>query len=98
MILLTAYGELHHSLTGEVLSEMQLVEMWGDENKRMNALKVISNKKNYHQVFSKLFDLNKKFETTHLQSMYQKVALAIREVDQKHILFLEHSYYGNTHH
>jgi endoglycosylceramidase len=96
MILLTAYGELHHSLTGEVLSEAQLIDMWGDENKRMTALKDISSKENYHKVFSKLFDLNKKFETTHLQSMYQKVALAIREVDQKHILFLEHSYYGNT--
>lgn len=96
MILLTAYGELYYSLTGEVLSEEQLINMWSDEKSRMDALKILSNKENYHFVFSKLFDLNKEFEANHLQRMYQKVSNAIREVDTKNILFLEHSYYSNT--
>lgn len=94
--LLTAYGELHYSLTGEILDEAQLTAMWVDEKSRMKALEVLSNTDNYHFVFSRLFEINKAFESTYLQKMYQKVALAIREVDQKHILFLEHSYYGNT--
>jgi len=62
----------------------------------MEALKILSNKENYHFVFSQLFELNQQFESNYLQKMYQKVSSAIREVDTNHILFLEHSYYGNT--
>ncbi|MCG2461496.1 cellulase family glycosylhydrolase [Flavobacteriaceae bacterium F89] len=94
--LLAAYGELHYSLTGETLDEAQLTALWADEKNRMDALKVLSDKENYHFVFSRLFKLNKEFETTYLQEMYQKVALAIREVDKNNILFLEHSYFSNT--
>src|SRR5690606_19730342 len=70
--------------------------MWADEKSRMEALQILSNKENYHFVFSQLFELNQQFETRYLQKMYQKVANAIREVDTTHIMFLEHSYYGNT--
>lgn len=96
MILLGAYGQLHYKLTGEVLTEAQLEEMWSDEELRMEALNVISTKENYDFVISQLFDLVNAFESTHLQDMYQKVSHAIREVDKDHIIFLEHSYYGNT--
>lgn len=96
MVLLSAYGQLHYKLTGEKLTEAQLGEMWGDEKSRMDALQKLSNKDNYHFVFSQLFELNQQFEANHLQKMYQKVSDAIREVDAKHILFLEHSYYSNT--
>lgn len=96
MILLGAYGQLHHKLTGEVLTEAQLGAIWADEEQRMEALNVISTKENYDFVISQLFDLVKEFESKNLQEMYQKVSNAIREVDTEHILFLEHSYYGNT--
>ncbi|RXJ44651.1 cellulase family glycosylhydrolase [Gelidibacter gilvus] len=96
MILLGAYGQLHYKLTGEVLTEEQLGAMWSDEESRMQALEVISTTENYDFVISQLFDLVKEFESTHLQAMYQKVSDAIRQVDTNHILFLEHSYYGNT--
>lgn len=96
MILLGAYGQLHYKLTGEVLTEEQLGAMWSNEESRMEALEVISTTENYDFVISQLFDLVKEFESTHLQAMYQKVSNAIREVDTNHILFLEHSYYGNT--
>ncbi len=94
--LLTAFGQLQHSLTGEVLSEDQLLAMWADENQRMEAIKILSDHDNYNFVISKLNELNKEFETTYLQKMYQKVANAIREVDGNNILFLEHSYLSNT--
>ncbi|MBO3098363.1 cellulase family glycosylhydrolase [Gelidibacter pelagius] len=96
MILLGAYGQLHYKLTGEVLTEEQLGAMWSEEESRMEALEVISTKENYDFVISQLFDLVKEFESKHLQEMYQKVSNAIREVDSNHIIFLEHSYYGNT--
>ena len=96
MILLKAFGELYYKEKGVVLSEEDLMHMWADESSRMKALDLISTQENYHQVFSQLYELNRKFEANHLQKMYQKVSDAIREVDSKHILFLEHSYYGNT--
>ena len=96
MILLGAYGQLHYKLTGEVLTEQQLGAMWMDDAQRMEALEVISTTEHYDFVISQLFDLVHEFETKHLQPMYQKVSNAIREVDTNHILFLEHSYYGNT--
>lgn len=93
--LLMAYGELNYSLTGDVWDAERLAAMWGDSKRRIETLEVISNTANYHFVISRLTELNKEFESTYLQAMYQKVALAIREVDRKHILFLEHSYFGN---
>lgn len=96
MILLGAYGQLHYKLTGEVLTEEQLGAMWMDDASRLEALEVISTTENYDFVISQLFDLVNEFETKTLQPMYQKVSNAIREVDTNHILFLEHSYYGNT--
>ncbi len=96
MVLLSAYGQLHYKLTGEVLTEEQLGAMWADEDSRMKALEVLSTKENYDFVFSQLFELNKEFESKNLQQMYQKVSNSIREVDTNHVLFLEHSYYGNT--
>jgi endoglycosylceramidase len=96
MILLKAFGELYYSIKGEVLSEEQLAQMWGDEASRLEALELISTKENYGFVFNQLNDLVAEFEKNQLQQMYQKVSSAIREVDQKHIIFLEHSYFGNT--
>ncbi len=96
MILLGAYGQLHFKLTGEILTEEQLGAMWMDDEKRLEALNVISTTENYDFVISQLFDLVRDFETKQMQPMYQKVSHAIREVDSNHILFLEHSYYSNT--
>ena len=96
MVLLSAYGQLHFKLTGEALTEEQLGALWGEEKSRMEALEVLSTKENYDFVFSKLFELNRKFEVNALQEMYQKVSEGIREVDKNHILFLEHSYFSNT--
>jgi endoglycosylceramidase len=96
VVLLSAYGQLHYKLTGEVLSEEQLAALWGEEKSRLEALEVLSTKENYNFVFSKLFELNREFEANALQKMYQKVSGAIREVDNNHVLFLEHSYFSNT--
>ncbi len=93
--LLTAYGELVYTTTGKMLTEGELEAIWGDVNKRTEALKFMSTRANYSHVIDALYPFNKEFESTHLQAMYQKVANAIREVDTKHILFLEHSYFSN---
>ena len=94
--LLTAYGNLVFELTGEILSEEELQNNWGNEENRTEVLRTLSSKENYARVIDVLYDFNSKFENTHLQQMHQKVSYAIREVDTNHILFLEHSYFSNT--
>lgn len=93
--LLHGYGKLVYSLTGRIMEEEELVNVWGGEESRTEALKLLSTKENYGPVIDALTEINYQFETTKLQTMYQKVASAIREVDQNHVLFLEHSYFSN---
>ncbi len=94
--LLNAYAKLVFMKTGKMMTEDELMDTWGNSENRTTALKILSTKENYAQVFDALYKFNKEFETTHLQSMYQKVSNAIRAVDSTSILFLEHSYFSNT--
>ncbi len=93
--MLTAYGELVYATTGKILSEEELLSIWGNVNKRTEALKALSTRESYSHVIDALEGVNAEFEKNHLQPMYQKVANAIREVDTTHVLFLEHSYFSN---
>ncbi|MFV0590261.1 MAG: cellulase family glycosylhydrolase [Draconibacterium sp.] len=93
--ILKAYGELVYEKSGKLLTEEELVAMWSDGSKRAEALNILTTRDNYSQVIDALYELNREFETTYLQAMYQKVANSIREVDSNHILFLEHSYFSN---
>lgn len=93
--LLKAYGELLYSISGQQLTEEELMKTWGDVNQRTEALKNISSQENFAKVIDSLFPLTHAFETGFLQPFYQKVSNAIREVDNRSILFLEHTYFGN---
>ncbi len=93
--LLEAYGKLVYKLEGEMMTEQQLAETWGNVELRTAALKLISDKENYAQVIDALYPYSQAFETKKLQLLYQKVSNAIRQVDTDHILFLEHSYFSN---
>ncbi len=94
--LLKAYGELICAESGKILSENELAETWGDENKRLEALKNFASKEKYPKVIDALFAVNSEFEKGYLQQMYQKVSSSIRSVDTTHVIFLEHSYFSNT--
>lgn len=93
--LLNAYARLAYTTSGKILSEEEVSSTWENTETRLEALKLLSTKKNYAQVVDVLYDDNKKFETEKLQQMYEKVGSAIREVDNKHILFIEHGYFSN---
>ncbi len=93
--LLSAFGQLVYEQTGEVPSETELMAAFATEENRTRSLELLNTRENYARVIDAIEPLVSKFETGQLQSMYQRVASAIREVDNSHILFLEHSYYGN---
>jgi len=95
--MLEAYAEILVQETGQAPpTEEELLMMWSDEESRLEALNLISTREKYSKVVDAIYSDNASFERNELQSMYQKVADAIREEDQNHILFLNHSYFSNT--
>jgi endoglycosylceramidase len=96
-MMLGAYAQVFYDETGQTPpSAEELGAMWGEEKSRMDALDFISTRDRYSRVVDAVYDVNAAFEKNELQSMYQKVANAIREVDKNHIIFLNHSYFANT--
>ncbi|NOR74794.1 MAG: cellulase family glycosylhydrolase [Draconibacterium sp.] len=95
--MLGAYVQVMVEVTGQAPpTAEELQAMWGDEKSRLKALELVATKDRYSKVVDTVYELNADFEKNQLQPMYQKMADAIREVDQKHILFLNHSYFANT--
>ncbi|WP_018473822.1 cellulase family glycosylhydrolase [Echinicola pacifica] len=93
--LLTAYGELHAKKTGIILGEEELMGIWSEPSSRNEALQKLDNAADFGSVIQALSPLTSAFEKERLQPFYQKVAQAIREVDEQKIIFLEHTYFGN---
>jgi endoglycosylceramidase len=95
--MLGAYAQVMVEVTGLAPpTAEELQAMWGDEKSRLKALELVATKERYSKVVDAVYELNADFEKNMLQPMYQKMADAIREVDQKHILFFNHSYFANT--
>lgn len=96
-VMLGAYANLWVEETGQEppLPE-ELAAMWSNEESRLKALEFISTKERFAKVVDAVYEMNAAFEKNQLQKMYQKVAGAIREVDQNHLLFFNHSYFSNT--
>ncbi|WP_246581408.1 cellulase family glycosylhydrolase [Echinicola shivajiensis] len=93
--LIEAYGSFVYKETGEILAPSELAEIWYNTDQRINAIKRLNTEEKYASVIDAIQPTVRDFERNNLQPFYQKVAHAIREVDQKHILFLEHSYFSN---
>lgn len=94
--ILNEYATLLAETTGKILTGQEVMETWTDEERRIGALKFLEEPSRYQRVIDAATTLNAEFERSALQSMYQRVAEAIRTVDTSHILFLEHAYFANT--
>jgi len=94
--ILEEFARLYAEETGKVLSQNEVMEIWGDENKRFDALSRMQDSGKYSRVLDVATELSQQFEKSTLQPMFQRISSAIREVDSTHILFLEHAYFGNT--
>ena len=88
-LMLGAYAQVFAEETGQAPpSGEELEAMWSDEGSRLKALELISTKEKYSRVVDAVYEVNADFERNQLQPMYQKVADAIREVDENHILHI----------
>jgi len=94
-LILKEYAKLFAEETGKVLSEKELSNIWSDDEQRTEALASLQNSEKYARAIDAATEPCQQFDKTSLQSMYQRVADAIREVDTTHILFIEHSYLEN---
>ena len=70
-------------------SVKELAYKWITHEGRFEILQVLGDTALYKQIVDATFPIYSEFEKTKLMGMYNKVAQAIREVDKKHILFLE---------
>ncbi len=93
-ILFTAYAELISSESDKKYTAQDVAIMW--EENRFEALKKVATKERFSMVVDAVYELNSAFEKGPLQAFYQKVANAIREVDDKKIFFFNHSYFCNS--
>jgi endoglycosylceramidase len=95
-VILGEYAKMYAEETGKIMSEKEVMEVWSDEEKRLEALARMENAEKYKRVIDVATGLSQEFEKNQLQAMYQRVADAIRTVDTTHILFIEHAYFSNT--
>jgi endoglycosylceramidase len=77
------------------LSAVELMAKWGDTAGRSEILKKLSDINTYRTVVDSAQALFQEFDRTNLMPMFQRVTGAIREVDKRHILFLETSMASN---
>ncbi len=93
--LLEGYARVIAQKTGKVPSEQEMADMWGNEPKRVEALGFLNNKTDYGTIVDGAFEPVRVFEEGSLTTFYQRVRDAVREVNKKQILFLEHTYFCN---
>ncbi len=93
-LLLQAYAMIIVEQTGQnPPSAEELMYMWSEE--RLKVLETLSEKEVYRKMIDGIFEVNAVFEQGPLTAFFQKSRDAIREVNTKHIIFTEHSYFTN---
>ncbi len=96
-LILTEYAKILAEETGQAPpGEQELMMMWADEQSRLKVLKKLEKADKYSRIIDAAIEPVKQFETTNLQSFYQRATDAIRLADSTHIIFLEHGYFSNT--
>lgn len=93
--LLEGYAEIYASTTGEVLTEEAILSMWSTEDSRLKVYGLLDNENTFSYLVGKITPVINEFEQGALSDFYQRVRDAIREVNTKHILFLEHNFFCN---
>lgn len=93
--LLKGFAEVHASVTGEILTEEAVMSMWNTEDSRLEAYGLLNDGEIFSYVVGKITPIVNEFEQGALSDFYQRVRDAIREVNTKHILFLEHNFFCN---
>ncbi|MBR8535875.1 cellulase family glycosylhydrolase [Carboxylicivirga sediminis] len=95
-VLFTAYAQVVSEKTNTEVSALEVAQMWENTGNRYEALQLVNDKESFAKVMDAVYELNSSFEKGALQSFYQKVANAVREVTSDKMLFFNHSYFCNS--
>src|SRR5699024_2463445 len=93
--MLHTMGHIIEEEKDKSLSPQEVEQIWSDPQQRAKALVLLEDTTLYKRILEPLIPIHQHFEREQLQPFYQKVAEAIRQVDQESILFLEHGYFSN---
>ena len=77
------------------LGPEEVAGLWSHPEGKEKVLENLMDTALYSQVVCAVQEMNQEFESGLLMDMYTRVGSAIREVDQNHVLFVEHAYFCN---
>ncbi len=84
-------------MQGTLESDMiALANKWASEDGRLEILRELQDPQLYAEVIESAAGLSQQFDEGPLSSFYQRIRDSIRQVDNNHIIFLEHNYFCNT--
>ena len=88
-------GLVRHCTESANIKADNINSIFDNTEERLSLLKILNNKEIFKDVVNQSQDLIDSFEQKTLSNFYQKVRDSIRSVNNRHILFLEHCYFGN---
>ncbi len=80
---------------GKIVSVPELVAKWSETAGRSEILKAIGDTETYKQIIEVPQPIFQEFDRTKLMPLFQRVTDAIRQVDKRHLIFLETSMASN---
>ncbi len=96
-LLQSDFGKMLTERLGDLIqSPIEILALWQQPEGRQAIMQHLEDLELYESFVDSREKMSQAFEQKHLQPMYQKVANAIRTVDQDHILLLETSYHCNA--
>lgn len=93
--LMAGYGAILFETEGKILREEEVAQFLSDDQMRAAILSKLNDKALYEILLTPAYNLVDQFEKEDLSSFYQKTRDAIRSVNKRQIIFLEHNYFCN---
>lgn len=82
-------------LTGQEVAEDKLLELFTDEQKKLELLKTLDNKELYSNAASSAIDLVQVFDQTKLANFYVELTKMLRDHSHEGFVLTENSYFSN---
>lgn len=95
-VLFTVLAELIGPEFDEEITAETIMEMWGDEEKKLMLLDRFSEKEEYKGLINAPGEIIEKFDKEVLNGFYKEMTETVRAVDKETLIFLEANYFCNT--
>ena len=93
--LLEGYALTLYKTEGKIVVPAELMAMFSNNEARNKFLSSLNDRERYTTLIAPAIPIVDRFELEELTPFYQKIRNAIRSVNEKQIIFLEHNYFCN---